>query len=188
MAVTPELLANLSSHPSDRIALRHHISQMTYFELTLRVDQLASHLRQLGVKPGGTVAICLERSFEWIIASLSAMRAGAAYVPLDLAWPAERLRYIIADSRASVLISSAEMLEHLRLNVTGVDQCRDAAIIAAAPTFEPPDIAGESLAYVIYTSGTTGLPKGVEITHGNLYHLIKWHCQAFAVTEADRST
>jgi amino acid adenylation domain-containing protein len=138
--------------------------------------------------PGGAVAICMERSFDWIVAALAAMRAGAAYVPLDSAWPEARLRYAISDSGASVLVARQALLEHLSVTAFGVDPCRDAAAIDAAPAFSSPHLAPDSLAYVIYTSGSTGVPKGVEVTHANLCHLVRWHHAAFAVTAADRAS
>ena len=134
------------------------------------------------------MAICAERSIEWIIAALGTMRAGAAYVPLDAAWPDERLRYAVNDSRADALVAHAEVLDRLQVKAKGIDPWRDAAHIAAASDFKAKPIDQESLAYVIYTSGSTGVPKGVEITHANLAHLIRWHWEAFQVTRHDRAS
>ena len=143
---------------------------------------------QLGVAPGGTVAICMERSFDWIIAALGIMRAGAAYVPLDSAWPDSRLRFAVKDSGATVLVARAAVLGRLGGEARGIDPCRDGAAIAATPTAARRPIEPESLAYVIYTSGSTGVPKGVEITHANLAHLTQWHQDAFGVTHQDRAS
>ena len=143
---------------------------------------------QLGVGPGGTVAVCVERSVEWIVAALGIMRAGAAYVPLDTAWPDERLRFAVNDSGAAALVARAEVLDRLTVNAKGIDPWRDAAVIAEASAFKAKPIEPESLAYVIYTSGSTGVPKGVEITHANLAHLIRWHGEAFRVTRQDRAS
>ena len=188
MTSLPELLSASYDAFPDRIALRHDALSVTYRELQQKVEQLAGHLQQQGVTLGATVAICLPRSFQWIVAALATMRVGAAYLPIDLAWPEERQRYVIADSGASVVIASAQLLQHLASGRIGVEPVRDAAMIAAAPCCTMEEITAETLAYVIYTSGSTGVPKGVEITQGNLSHLIAWHREAFSVTEEDCAT
>lgn len=162
--------------------------ELSYEELDRGADQFAGHLMRVGVAAGDTVAICMERSFDWIVAALGIMRAGAAYVPLDSAWPDARLRYAVNDSGAKVLVARAALLDRLQVKARGIDPCRDAAAIAAAPPVVPKPIPGESLAYVIYTSGSTGVPKGVEITHANLSHLARWHQEAFHVTRRDRAS
>ena len=185
----------------DGIALRRASSSMSYGELRQRTEHLANYLAQAGVKPGAAVAVGLCRSFEWVISCLAAMRVGAAYVPMDLAWPEDRLRHVLADSGASVLIADVSVQQRLfphgagveqgidlRIALRGVDLRKDADRIAAAPAHLPVDLSPDDLAYVIYTSGSTGVPKGVEITHGNLSHLIAWHLDAFAVTGADRAS
>ncbi len=170
------------------MALRCHGREMSFAEFDNRANQFASYLIQLGVQSGSTVAICAERSIEWIVAALGIMRAGAAYLPLDTAWPDERLRYAINDSGADVLVARAEILDRLQAKATGIDPWREAELIAAAPAFKAKPIEPESLAYLIYTSGSTGVPKGVEITHANLAHLIRWHWEAFKVTHYDRAS
>ena len=161
---------------------------MSVAELDARADRFASYLLTMGVRSGGTVAICAERSIEWIVAALGIMRAGGAYIPLDAAWPDERLRYAVNDSAADALVARAGVLDRLQVRAEGIDPWRDAARIAAAPGFEATPIDPESLAYVIYTSGSTGVPKGVEITHANLAHLTRWHWEAFKVTRHDRAS
>ena len=184
------MFGGVAAHP---VALRQGSASMSYGELRERVERLSAYLAHAGVGPGSSVAVGLCRSFDWIIACLATMRAGAAYVPMDLAWPEERLHHVLRDSGASVLMASAAVLEWLypRHEGTGpvcLDPRRDATLIAAAPAFEPAALAPDELAYVIYTSGSTGVPKGVEITHRNLDHLIAWHLHAFAVTPDDRAS
>ena len=184
----PEQISELRHSCPHSIALSYGDQQQSYEELDRRADQFAGHLMQLGVVSGGTVAICMERSFDWIVAALAIMRAGAAYVPLDSAWPDARLRYAVNDSGASVLVARAALLDRLQVKARGVDPGRDAAAVAATPGVKHRPLQPESLAYVIYTSGSTGVPKGVEITHANLSHLIRWHRDAFRVTRQDRAS
>jgi amino acid adenylation domain-containing protein len=184
----PEQISELKGDRPLTVALSHGQRQVTVAELDGLADRFASYLQSLGVESGGTVAICAERSIEWIAAALGIMRAGAAYVPLDTAWPDERLRFAVNDSRSDVVVARAEVLDCLQVKAQGIDPWRDAALIAAAPPFRAEPIDQDSLAYVIYTSGSTGVPKGVEITHANLAHLIRWHWEAFKVTPHDRAS
>ena len=183
-----EQISDLKNEYPRSIALSHGDRQLSFEELDSKADKFAGYLRELGVESGGTVAICMERSCEWIVAALGIMRAGAAYVPLDSAWPDERLRFAVNNSGATVLVAPAKVLDRLPVEASGVDPLRDAAAIAAAPEAAPQPIEPDSLAYVIYTSGSTGVPKGVEITHANLAHLVRWHREAFDVTRQDRAS
>ena len=184
----PEQISGLRRDSPHSIALSHLGRRMTYEELDRSADQFASRLAQLGVESNGTVAICIERSFDWIVAALGIMRAGAAYVPLDPAWPDQRLQYAVNDSGATVLVARTTLLDRLQGYACGIDPSRDAAAIADAPLLPPRPIEPESLAYIVYTSGSSGTPKGVEITHANLAHLIRWHLDAFSVTPNDRAS
>jgi amino acid adenylation domain-containing protein len=183
-----ELISEVRNNHAHSIALRYVDRQLTYEELDRRASRFAGYLAQLGVKAGATVAICMERSFDWIIAALGTMRAGAAYVPLDAAWPGSRLCFAVQDSGATVLVARKDLLDRLQVKARGIDLCRDAAVVAAAPELPPTPVQADDLAYVIYTSGSTGVPKGVEITHGNLSHLIQWHRDAFGITCNDRAS
>jgi amino acid adenylation domain-containing protein len=184
----PEQIAELrDAHPHSS-ALNHGDQQLSFEELDRRARQFAGYLTSLGVKRGGTAAICIERSIEWIVAALGIMRAGAAYVPLDPAWPDERLRFAVSNSGSTVLVAREALLDRLDVDEHGVDPWRDSDAIAAAPVGAPVSLNPDDLAYVIYTSGSTGVPKGVEITHANLAHFISWHREAFGVTPNDRAS
>jgi amino acid adenylation domain-containing protein len=185
--VTEHILALRHNCPQS-VALSYGEQQLTYEELNFQADKFAGYLSQHGTVTGDTVAICMERSFDWIVAALAIMRTGAAYVPLDPVWPDSRLRFAVNDSGATTLVARAPLLDRLQVQTRGLDPCRDAAAIANAPAAARASVQPESLAYVIYTSGTTGLPKGVEITHANLSHLIRWHREAFKVTPQDRAS
>ena len=122
----------------DFAALSNGDRELSYAALCQRADRFAGYLAKLGVAPGDAVAICMERSFDWIVAALGILRAGAAYVPLDSAWPDARLRYSVHDAGAAVLVAREALLTRLKMDglpveVQGVDPCRDAALIGSAP-------------------------------------------------------
>ncbi|MEM1290627.1 MAG: amino acid adenylation domain-containing protein [Cyanobacteria bacterium P01_H01_bin.162] len=155
--------------------------QLTYAELNHRSNQLAHHLQALGVGPEMIVGICLARSPEMIIALLAVLKAGGAYLPLDPAYPPERLSFMLADSQAAVLITKSTLLatsqavvDSAHPTVQMVDLTRDRVAITAQPTHSPTPLLPYSpaaLAYLIYTSGSTGTPKGVLVSHGGLTNL-----------------
>ena len=184
----PKQISEIGKAYACSVAISQGNRRLSYEELNRRADRFAGYLMQVGVAPDSTVAVCMERSLDWIVAALGIMRAGAAYVPLDSAWPDSRLRYAVHDSGASVLIARSPLLDRLQVKAHGIDPLRDAAAIAAAPEASLPSVQVESLAYVIYTSGSTGVPKGVEITHANLSHLMRWHRETFKVTREDRAS
>jgi amino acid adenylation domain-containing protein len=184
----PEQISGTAQLIPDSVALSYGNQQLKYGELDQRADRFAAYITELGVGPGTTAAICMERSFDWIVAALGIMRAGAAYVPLDTAWPDSRLSFALHDSAATVLVANTGLLDRLDTDICRVDPRRDGELIAAAPAFVRAPIDVESLAYVIYTSGSTGTPKGVEITHAGLIHLVRWHRNAFNITAQDRAS
>jgi amino acid adenylation domain-containing protein len=184
----PEQISATAQLNPDSVALSCGDQLLKYGDLNQRADRLAAYLVQLGVGPGSTAAICMERSFDWIVAALGIMRAGAAYLPLDTAWPDSRLSFVLDDSAAAVLVARTGLLDRLDTDIRGLDPRRDAELIAAAPAFVRAPIDPETLAYIIYTSGTTGTPKGVEITHANLTHLERWRRNAFDITARDRAS
>jgi amino acid adenylation domain-containing protein len=165
---------------------------VTFGELNERANQIAHYLISHGVRSGNDdlVALCLDRSPAAVVAALGILKAGGAYLPLDPAYPVERLAFMLSDSQPRVLITNKEMAEQLPAGpwmVLAIDRDRDA--IAQQHTGSPnTEISPEQLAYVIYTSGSTGRPKGVEITHASLMNLVNWHRTAFEITSADRAS
>jgi amino acid adenylation domain-containing protein len=184
----PEQISDARNNNPRSIALSYGAQQLTYEEFDHRADQFAAYLIDLGTTHGDAVAICMERSFDWIIAALGIMRAGAAYVPLDPTWPDSRLRFAVEDSGAAFVVARAPLLNRLQSKARGIDPECEAATIADCKEFKRRNASPESLAYVIYTSGSTGVPKGVEITHANLSHVITWHRDTFTVTRQDRAS
>src|ERR1700722_15698575 len=110
-----EQVAEFAKKYPQSTALEFEGRQLSYEELGRRADRFAGRLMQLGVVPGDTIAICMERSFDWVVAALGILRSGAAYVPLDSAWPDERLRFAVEDSGAVVLVARAILLDRLQV-------------------------------------------------------------------------
>jgi amino acid adenylation domain-containing protein len=171
----------------DTVALRDGASILRYGAFSEASERLAAQLAGFGVAEEVLVGICLPRSFDRIIATLAVWKLGGAVLALDPAWPLQRLRSLLADAQSPLVLASDGLASGL-----GADGRVALAIGAgcslAAPWMSSPVAScdPEALAYVVYTSGSTGVPKGVEITRGNLDHLIDWHRTAFAVTAADR--
>ncbi len=165
-------------------------TSMTYGELNTRANQIAHYLRQRGMGPESIVGVLMQRSPEMTAALLGVLKAGAAYLPLDPAYPLERLAFMLQDAGAKLTLSQAvlqDRLEGLGSEVIPID--RDWKLFQNQPDVNPENHAGlHNRAYIIYTSGSTGQPKGVELEHRGLLNLVHWHCEAFEVTAADRAT
>jgi len=172
------------------IALSAGADSMTFDELLRRSLRLAGYLRELGVEQDAPVALCLERSFDFVVAALATLLAGGAYLPLDPSWPAARLETILRNAEASVVISRGSLAARVDgMSPLTIDLDRASAAIALCdPLAEPVKVTRDNLAYIIYTSGSTGEPKGVEVTHGNLLNLIFWHRNTFGITAHDRAS
>src|SRR6185436_14804321 len=142
-------------------ALIFNQQKLSYCELNQRANQVAHHLRTLGVGPDVCVGICLERSLEMVVGLLGIVKAGGAYVPLDPAHPWERLAFMLEDARVPVLLTQEQLLPGLPAQgVHVVCMDRDRELIALAKTDNITNTArAQNLAYVIYTSGSTGRPK-----------------------------
>jgi amino acid adenylation domain-containing protein/thioester reductase-like protein len=174
----------------DAVAVVFEQEQLTYRELNCRANQLAHHLKTLGVEPGVLVGICIERSVEMIVGMLGVLKAGGAYLPLDPAYPPERLAFMLEDAQVLVLLTQEQWVERLRSPKSQVI-CLDKNWETIAQKSEAnlnSNVISKNLAYVIYTSGSTGIPKGVQIEHRGLLNLVFWHQRTFAVSPLDRVT
>ncbi|MEW6074538.1 MAG: amino acid adenylation domain-containing protein [Planctomycetota bacterium] len=165
----PDLIGEQAARAPAAVAVAAAEGTLTYGELEAAADRLARRLREAGAGPGTIAGIHARRSPAMIAAILGTLRAGAAYLPLPPTYPRERIAFMLADSGATVVLTSAAdrpALDAGRAAVIVIDEVL--AGEAAPPAPAPPEPAAGDLAYVIYTSGSTGRPKGVPITHGNL--------------------
>ena len=156
------------------IAATFQDRQLTYAELNARANQLARHLRSLGVGPESLVGICIERSLEMLVGVLGILKAGGAYVPLDPTFPRERLAFMIEDSDLTVLLTQESLLAELpsqRAKIVALDAEWDLISRNASENFANA-VTADNLAYVIYTSGSTGKSKGVEVGHRALTNFL----------------
>ncbi|GAA4671143.1 amino acid adenylation domain-containing protein [Phytohabitans rumicis] len=160
-----ELVARRATAAPTAVAVRHGDATLTYAELDNRSDRLAARLGELGVRPDTVVGIHLHRGIDIIVAMQAILKAGGAYLPLDPAYPAERIGDMIRDAAPVVVLTDAELAPRL--------PCTTATVLVADLANARPRVAyppavpltGDNLAYVIYTSGSTGRPKGVAVTH-----------------------
>jgi amino acid adenylation domain-containing protein len=159
----------------DAVAVVFEDEQLTYGELNRRANQVAHHLRSLGVGSDVLVGICVERSLEMLVGLLGILKAGGAYVPLDSTYPTDRLHYMLEDAGVQVLLTQARLVSSLPKHNAHI-VCLDTEERAIALLTESNPISGvvsSNLAYVIYTSGSTGLPKGVLVNHSNIVRLFE---------------
>jgi len=155
-------------------ALVFENQKLTYQQLNARANQLAHHLKKMGVGPDVLVGIYVERSVEMLVGLLGILKAGGAYVPLDPAYPRERIAYMLQDSGASVLLTQEKLVNHMPRHCAQV-LCLDSdwkKISQEANNNPGGEPMPENVAYVIYTSGSTGKPKGVAVQHYTLVNFL----------------
>ena len=172
----PEAFAAQVDRSPGAVALSGTGGALTYRELDEAARRVAQLLAGRGVRPGRTVALLLPRSVDSVVAILGVLGAGAAYLPIDPALPAERIAFMLADATPFAVVTNAELASRIAgfdgLVVDVDDADVDDPAVDALPGPAPVGPAPDDVAYVIYTSGTTGTPKGVAITHRNLTQLI----------------
>jgi amino acid adenylation domain-containing protein len=168
-----ELFEAQAARTPEAVAVVDEQQRLTYAELERRANQLAWRLQGEGVGCESLVAVCLERSVELVVALLGILKAGGAYVPLDPSYPQGRLRFMLEDTQAEVILTEQQLAARLP-QVSGkqllLDEEREQESEARPPRLSQP----ESLGYVIYTSGSTGRPKGVAIEHRSTVALLQW--------------
>lgn len=181
-----ELFEAQAARTPAAVAVLHDGRTLGYGELDQRAEQLASHLRALGVGPEVRVGLCVERSFDLLVGILAILKAGGAYVPLDPAYPAQRLALMLSDSDCRLLLVSevtagviADGLGPRRVRVDQDESWQPRTMAPPAPS------SAHDLAYLIYTSGSTGLPKAVAIEHASAVELVRWAKDTYQPEDLD---
>ncbi|MEQ8172201.1 MAG: AMP-binding protein, partial [Candidatus Eremiobacterota bacterium] len=195
--VIQELIEKQVELNSEKIAVVYKNEKLSYRELNEKANKLAHMLRQEGVTRDSRVAILLDRSCHMIVSVLAVLKAGGCYVPIDPEYPVERIKYIISDSGALMLITEPHLAEKINpsipvLYATDYDDLtsRDASRVTRHDSHKNPEHINTSkdLAYIIYTSGSTGQPKGVMIEHRSLVNMCFWYKHTRQLSEKDSMT
>jgi amino acid adenylation domain-containing protein/thioester reductase-like protein len=179
----------------DAVAVVFEDKSLSYGELNRRSNRLAHYLRELGVKPDDRIALCIEPSLEMTVGLLGVLKAGGSYVPLDPAYPPERLRFIIEDSAPLAVLTQnhlSALLADIGSAVRAIDLNSTVAPWARCaehnPDVAPGELTSRHLAYVIYTSGSTGTPKGVAVEHRGVVNYLYWALRAYTPLNSVVST
>jgi amino acid adenylation domain-containing protein len=172
----------------DAIAVAFEGEELTYRQLDERANQLAHHLRGLGVGPETPVGVHMDRSVEMVVGLMGALKAGAAYLPLDPSYPHDRLKFMLEDAHVPVILTQSRLADRLPGNQAAIVRV-DAdweAISRGSKTSPISGVGPDNLAYIIYTSGSTGQPKGAMVTHRGICNRLLWMQEAYQLTEQDR--
>jgi amino acid adenylation domain-containing protein len=179
-----ELFERQVERTPDAIGLVFNNRRVTYRELNARANQMGHYLRKLGVGPEVLVGICVARSPLMLIGLLGILKAGGAYVPLDPTYPQARLRFMLEDAAAPILITQRDLVANLPSRKAQTFYLDDWESIACESDEDPhSEAVAENLSYVIYTSGSTGNPKGVAIEHQSVTALVNWASGVFSPDE-----
>ncbi|HEX6289565.1 MAG TPA: amino acid adenylation domain-containing protein [Herpetosiphonaceae bacterium] len=187
LEVRPDLLVHQlveaqAARTPDALAVVFGDASLTYAAFDRRANQLAHLLRQHGVGPDACVALALDRSLDLAVAVLAVLKAGGAYLPLDPAYPQERLRFMLADANAPVLLTHTALVDQLPSTAAHVLTIDTLVGLDRYPVLPlTVAMAREHLAYVLYTSGSTGTPKAVAMPHAALVNLLTWQRQSTTV-------
>ncbi|MBD2807008.1 amino acid adenylation domain-containing protein, partial [Xenorhabdus sp. ZM] len=192
-ALIHELFEQQAERTPDAIAVVFEGRSLSYAELNQRTNQLAHALIEFGVCSDDRVAICVERSLDMVIGILGILKAGAGYVPLDPAYPSERLMHVLSDSAPKLLLTQQHLQTHLPMAdipVWLLDSVKHLNTVAQQSVANPDPaqlgLQAHHLAYVVYTSGSTGLPKGVMIEHCNVVNFTHAQCRISELKSTDR--
>jgi amino acid adenylation domain-containing protein/thioester reductase-like protein len=178
------LVAEQAARTPGRIAVADDEEEVTYAQLDARANRLAHHLRDLGVGPNEVVAVCLDRGVGLVVALLATLRAGGAYLPVDPDFPPDRVRYMLEDSGARVVVTDSRLSSSLP-EVTGQVVDGGASLNGHPATPPGPGSGPGDLAYLIYTSGSTGRPKGVMVANRSLVNLLRSMAERPGITADD---
>jgi len=186
-----ELCEKQALRNPDRIAIVCGSFRFSYSELNDGADRVAYALRRIGVRRGDRVGLYMNRGAQVVAGMLGILKAGAAYVPMDVAYPMPRIEHILEDSLPTAVLTEKELLSRLpptcgyvitlSAELDKYSESTPKESYGASDHFD-----GANLAYIIYTSGSTGKPKGVMVEHRSLVNLVQWHCRAFGLKAGDR--
>ncbi|OHY34812.1 hypothetical protein BCV63_03050 [Cylindrospermopsis raciborskii CS-508] len=171
----------------DAVAIIFENQQLTYGELNCKANQLAHYLQSIGVGPEVFVGLCVTRSIEIVIGIMGILRAGGVYVPLDPAYPQERLAFMLEDAKPKVVLTENQCLEALPI-INATVLCLDAdwqKIEQQSEDNPSCDVTPDNLAYLIYTSGSTGKPKGVQMPHSSIVNYLQGITKIIPVDNQD---
>src|SRR5215471_9136134 len=168
------LLTETAQREASRTAVAYRDESLTYAQLDARSNRLAHFLQEYGIGPQSLVGLCVERSLEMVVALVGILKAGAAYVPLDPGYPADRIQYVLDDAGVRLLLTQERLrssMPHTSADIVSLDS--ESSLRADIRSDEVFSQATPSdLAYIIYTSGSTGRPKGVQIEHRSLVNFL----------------
>jgi amino acid adenylation domain-containing protein len=183
-----ELFEGQADRTPDAVAVVLDSRHLTYRALDERASQLAHRLVALGARRETRVAICMDRSIEMVVGLLGILKAGAAYVPIDPDYPSRRLEYMLADSRATIMVTQDHLRARFELENNIAILCLDPewrSLESVSTTrLNIPSTTGD-LAYVIYTSGSSGQPKGAMVSHGSVCNVLSWLQRTYALGPRD---
>jgi amino acid adenylation domain-containing protein len=188
-ATIPALFAERVTRTPEAVAVTGDDTELTYDDLDARANRLAGHLIDHGVGREAVVGVCLERGAGLLTALLAVAKAGAAYLPIDPSYPAERIAFMLSDANVAGIVTDREHLATIPSGVRPVviDDPAVALLIAGrAPVAPDVEVRPDQAAYLIYTSGSTGLPKGVLVSHAGIGSLVAAQAERFAIDESSR--
>ncbi|HEX4650975.1 MAG TPA: non-ribosomal peptide synthetase [Granulicella sp.] len=184
----PHAAPSLNPRDTEHLAIVDGARTITYAMLHARANQVARMLQQRNLGAESRIGVLMDRSIEFVITVLGIHKAGAAYLPLDLTYPASRLAFILEDVQADLVLHTDTIPSGLEQTDRFLSFSSPSITLQRAEPLEELPPTDDQLAYIIYTSGSTGKPKGVAITHGGLRNLRNWHQERFQNTAEDRTT
>jgi non-ribosomal peptide synthetase component F len=184
-ATVSALISAQAARIPQKTALVYRDQKLSYEALNAMADRMAGELSGLGLGPERIVGILADRSLEMIVAMVAVLKTGSAFLPIDPAYPEERIEYMLADSQACLLLSHRHLKSKAKA-YSGMWRALDDLLSLESPQRDLPcGPKPNDLAYIIYTSGSTGKPKGVMIEHKALANLCAWQNEYHGITEKD---
>jgi len=180
-----QMVAEASALHPDQVAIEYGLEKVTCRELEILSNRVASSLMRVGVAPGAFVGVCAERSPQMVAAWLGILKAGAAYVPLDADYPVDRLKFMVEDSGAKVILASRHLCAAIVSSGAEILELEPVLENSMGAVGQTPDVSSMSPAYMIYTSGSTGKPKGVVVPHRAVLRLLV-NTNFVQISSADR--